>query len=371
MEKKLLINANILSDKNTGLGEYTFNMLNYVSPYLIESGIKFDILCGNADFLPQICKTHAVVMKRTNFIKRNLQIDKILKNKHYDLVWSTTQHGVLVKKCRQIITVHDLTPLKFPKGRFHQYIYYRFFLPKVLKKAEIIFTVSQNTKCDLFRYYKNKIKNEEKIKVLYESIDENKIVNFCEVNDILDKFQLDKKKYFCITGIHYHYKNIHSVIKVFAQDTKLSTYKVAIIGNDNCKYAKYLKKLLVKNDLSDRFIFTGYIDSDSKNTLLKHCLASIYPSLYEGFGLPLLESMLLGVPVISSSASSLTEIGGDAVLYFNPNNILELKEKLLEIIENPKLCSELIIKGKINLKRYDWNEIAFNTFKILNEHLVR
>ena len=368
-KKKLLINASILSSKNTGLGEYTFNVLNYVAPLLKEAEIEFDVLCSNADLLPEICRDNALIAENANFIKRNLQTKKILKHRSYDLIWSTTQHGVIGKKCRQIITVHDLTPLKYPQGRLHQYIYYKYFLPKIIKRSLSIFTISQNTKRDLIKYYKRNIDNKEKIKVLYESINVEKIMRFREIDDILEKFRLGDEKYFCITGIHYYYKNIHSVIEAFAKESRLLPYKVVIIGNDRCSYAEYLKRLISHYHLTDNFVFTGYIDSDRKNTLIKHSLASIYPSLYEGFGLPLLESMLLEIPIIASDASSLPEIGGDAAIYFAPDDIDDLKEKLLTITTDSSLRLEMIEKGRLNVKRFDWNEIAKNTFEFLRDNL--
>lgn len=348
---KVLINASILRVQNTGLGVYTYYVLKYVCPLLERYNIDFDILCSTKDVLPKNCVKHCVTIDYSNYFERNLKTIKVAKG--YDLIWSTTQHGTETSK-KQIITIHDVIPLIYPKGRMHQWIYYKFILKRYINKSTKIFTVSESTKKDIVKFYKCP---QEKIKVLYEAI-ENKDKFIENSEQLLDHYNVEKQKYFVIVGIHYPYKNIHSVITAFKKFEELKDYKLVIIGKDKGKYGKSLKTLVEKYNLKNSIFFTGFTSEEEKNTLLNNCIASVYPTLYEGFGLPLLEAMQIGVPVMSSNLSSLSEVGGDAVLYFNPLDVEDIKNKMLYVATDSKIRDELIVKGKQNLARFEWKNIA-------------
>lgn len=350
---KLLINASILKKQNTGLGVYTYQVLKYVCPILRNKNIDFDILCSSKELLPDSCRKYAIENKYSNYVERNLNTIKLAQK--YDLIWSTTQHGTETNK-KQIITIHDVIPIIYPKGRLHQWIYYKFFLKRYIKKSVKVFTVSQSTKNDIVKYYNCK---ENKIKVLYEAIENNKS-KIVITDDVLKSYKLDKLMYFVIVGIHYSYKNLHSVIEAFKVFEELRKYKLIIIGNDNCEYGNELKTFVKNNNLEENILFTGFIEDEVKNTLLVNCLACVYPTLYEGFGLPILEAMKLDVPVICSDSSSLPEVGGDAVLYCDSRDINDIRNKMIYISKNKNFREMLIRKGKENIMRFDWEKIAVN-----------
>ena len=362
---KILINATILSEQNTGLGNYTYKILEYVCPLLLKNKFEVDILCKNKNLLPKNCQQFFREAEFTNFVTRNMKINRIAKEP-YDLVWSTTQHGSLSTKNKQIITIHDLTPLIYPKGRMHQYFYYKYILPRIIKKCKCVITVSNNTKNDILKYYKNV--DDKKIKVVYESIfsckeETNKKEETGK--SVLRKYKIKKQKYFCIIGIHYYYKNIHSIIETYKKYGDLKNYKVIIIGNKNNEYGHYLENIIDKYNLSDYFIFTGFVTNKEKEDIIDNCLAILYPTKYEGFGLPVLEAMDREIPVICSSSSSLPEVGGDAALYFNPDDVDDIYNNIKKITNNSKLRNELIKKGKINVAKFDWNNFAIEILNII------
>lgn len=367
---KILINAMILAENNTGLGNYTSQILEYICPLLEEKKYEIDILCANKNYLPINCQKYCKEIHFKNYIDRNIKINKI-PLKDYDIIWSTTQHGILKKNINQIVTVHDLTPLIYPKGRKHQFIYYKYILPKILKKSKYIITVSKNTKNDILKYYKNI--DENKIKVVYESIlpvYKQNISNE-QKNEILNKNKLNSHNYFCIIGIHYYYKNIHSIVEMYNKYRNELKDKVVIIGNKNNEYGQYLETLVKKYDLEKYFIFTGYISNIEKNVLVDNCTAILYPTKYEGFGLPVIEAMDLGIPVVCSNTSSLPEIAGEAALYFNPDNIDDIYDKIMKITGNEKLRDELIKKGFIVRKKFDWNIFAKEILEIINNSIKK
>ncbi len=351
---KLLINASILSDKNTGLGLYTYRILREVCPILIKEGVEIKILCGNKNYLPEELRPMAYEVSFGGFISRNLKMRKAYKG-NYDVVWSTTQHGAKTK-CKQIITVHDLTPIIYPRGRFHQKVYYKLVLPKLVKRCARIFTVSENTRKDILRFYPKC--NPSKIKVLYTALPQD-AKDIEETTGVLEEYGLAEKGYFCITGIHYFYKNIHSVIEVYHRH--VLDKKVVIIGNDDCDYGRELKQRIAKYGLEENFVFTGFTDNGKKAALISHAFAALYPTKYEGFGLPVLEAMDFGVPVVCSDVSSLPEVGGKAAIYFNPDDIDDIYSKMSYLCEHSEDCEKYVKMGKENLKRFSWETIARNT----------
>jgi glycosyltransferase involved in cell wall biosynthesis len=367
---KLLINASILSENKTGLGVYTFNFLENVCPLLnADKAINYEIICRKKEFLPQNCQNKFVKIDFKNPFQRNMAVSKICKKDKYDLVWSTTQHGILFNKTPQIITIHDLTPVFYPKGRIHQTFYYRFILPLLVKRSLKIITVSKSTKDDIASLYK--VKDPKKISVIYQSIEKvsaDSLNSSDDVGLLLKRYNIAPKDYFTITGINYSYKNIQSVIYAFYKHTDLKSFKVLIIGNASCSYGRFLKRLVKKHNLEGNVVFAGFVSNKDKNTLLDNSFASIYPSLYEGFGIPVLEAMQHHIPVICSNLSSLPESGGNAAIYFDPQKKDDLYLKIKYLIDNkPNIEKTLSLKEDENLARFDWKKSANEIYKIIKD----
>ncbi len=336
---KLLINALILQERNTGLGVYTYNVLEHILPKLVDAGVETRIMCRKKAFLPANCQDAYLEVDYHNFVQRNKIVDKYATGE-YDLLWSTTQHGSLRAKCPQIITIHDLTPLFYPKGRIHQYLYYRFLLRRIIKKSKAVITVSENTKKDICNVYK---------------CSADKVINAQEfiADEHLHSPGIKFENHFNIVGIHYPYKNLHTIITAYYEYDDLRKYTLYIIGDHECKYGKSLQKLVNKYTLQKSIKFTGFLSGESKNKIIKSSFATIYPSKYEGFGLPLLESMSMGVPVLSSSASSLPEVGGDAAVYFDPDSTKSFYNAFSRLAESDR--ESIIEKGFSNIKRFSWD----------------
>lgn len=363
--KDLLINAGILSEHNTGLGVYTIQVIEHVCPILENEGIEFEIMCSQKEYVPERFRQYVKEVKFGNFIARNINTSREYRKK-YKLVWSTTHHGGLFSSTDQIITIHDITPIIYPNGRIHQEIYYKYILPIIIKDSKGILTVSQNTKKDILKKYSRYIESEDKVKVIYESIMDKHTTDRIE-QSLLEKYQVKEKEYFSVVGIHYEYKNLQLIIDAYAKESELRKYKVIIIGNDNNEYGKYLHTNISQLHLEDSFVFTGFVSNEEKQALVTYSIATIYPSKYEGFGLPVLEAMNMGVPVLSSNASSLPEVGGNAALYFSPNNVDELIKQILNITQNADVRNELVSRGYANVQRFDWNKICMEIYQYLKE----
>lgn len=358
--KNIIFNGMILDEKPTGLGVFTKNVLDNIDKRKIKTIISHKNLNYSVD------NTIVNIESKSKFKRiflRNYKFNKAINNlrEEDDIIFSPTQHGIIRKKLNQIITIHDMIPLFYPQGRIHQYIYYKYILPKVIKNCKKIITVSNYTKKDLVKYYEVP---SEKIEVVYNGYNRPKFVDIDRSRELV-KNQFDIDNYILMVGINYKYKNLHSVIKAYSDIETKS--KLVIVGNYNVKYGDYLKKVVREYKLDEKVIFLGYVSDEEKEMLYQASKFFVFPSLYEGFGLPVLEAMANKTPVLLSNSSSLPEVGGEAAVYFDSNNMEDIKrslEYMLNLDESKRI--DLIDKGLKNIARFSWEKCGKQLSKIFD-----
>ncbi len=213
---------------------------------------------------------------------------------------------------------------------------------------------------------------DERIAVIYNGY-EKKVKYFFAKNDkqefkiknFIKKFKITTNKYILYVGTIQPRKNLNILIEAFLKFKKNNPdYKLVIVGKKGWLYQKIFEKVIELN-LTKEVIFTDYIDDAMLVYLYKNAFCFVMPSLYEGFGIPLLEAMDNNCPVISSFTSSLPEIGDNACLYFDPKNSDDLYNKLITLKNNQHLRQELIKKGKERIKNFSWQKCAEETLMIL------
>ena len=240
-----------------------------------------------------------------------------------------------------VLTVYDLTHEK-------QKIYRNKFDKKYLiSKAKKIICISKNTKKDLIKYYNVK---EENIKVIYLGVKQKKVI------------KTKKKNTITFVGARDGYKNFKNFILAYSKSEFLKeNYKVQSFGykNFSIEEENLFKRLKIENKIK-------YISGDEKklNEIYSNSSLLIYPSLYEGFGLPPLEAMRCGCPVASSNIKVLKEILGDASIFFNPKNIYDIKKKIEMVLKSRSLQKKKIKKGFQRIKMYKWSKCAKETLKV-------
>ena len=280
------------------------------------------------------------------------------KNK-LDVFFSPTHYLPLRIPCPSVISILDVSYLYFPELFKKKDLYQlKLWGGHSIKKATKVLTISKSSKNDIINEYKIKA---EKVVVTYPGI--KQIAN-------MDKEELDKKfdikgDYILFVGTIQPRKNIKRLIQAFAKLNK-KDLNLVIVGKKGWMYEETLN---TPQDLgiSEKVKFLDFVSDKELPSLYKNALCFVLPSLYEGFGLPLLEAMQYGCPVITSNISSLPEAAGEAALYVDPESVDDIAEKMEKLVTEPKLREDLIKKGYEQVKKFSWEKTARETLKVLEE----
>ena len=236
----------------------------------------------------------------------------------------------------------------------------------MLKRSDKIIAVSYSTKQDLMNYFKI---SDNKIKVIYEAADQIfQPLSSEKVQHFKDKYDLNYQ-YILYVGTLEPRKNIPLIIKAFYILNKEGfQHKLVIAGKKGWKY-KTIYQLIDKLNLQKEVIFIGFIPDNDLPALYNAANLFVYPSLYEGFGLPPLEAMSCGCPVITSNISSLPEVVGDAGIMIDPYSVDELYEAMHKVLINEIVRKDMIKKGLERSQMFSWTKTAEETLKIYKEAL--
>lgn len=323
----------------------------YINEYLKKSEFK-DKIIGYS--FPGI-QSSGLFIKKFNLLISNFLYKKI----NPDIIHTTYYDNFFIdEKKPLVITVHDL---------IHEIYYQEFgkaknYRPKkkILEKASHIICVSENTKKDLLKYYNIK---EDTISVVYHGSLNNEKIKL--IND-LKKFE-SEQPFFLYVGNRKRYKNFSILINAFLSSNEIyNNFKIVCFGGGKIldTEKKYLQEK--KFDLNKIINFPNYND-ELLYRLYKSATALIYTSSYEGFGMPILEAMSIGCPVISSNASSLPEVYGDSALNFDPLSSDELLNCISKLVKNNEIKIEFIDKGKKHSKKFTWEKCSKQTLEAYNK----
>jgi len=285
--------------------------------------------------------------------------------KKYDLIVNLTQFEASVFNLeKQVVVVHDLIPYIFKDQKHkHKFFVYK-ILPYILRKVKNICAVSVNTKSDLVKILGVK---ENKIVVIYESVDKN-IEIYSKQNFELEKNLLlsgiNIGRYILFVGSCDKRKNLENVIKAFDIVCKREkNLYLVVVGFLNENNKRYYKKI-IKN--FNKIKILGHISIKELVILYKNAELFLFPTLYEGFGLPPLEAMACGCPVVVSDKGSLPEVCGDAAVYVNPYDPKSIAEGVLKVLTDENLRQNLIQKGYQQVKKFSWEQTVKKFLEVLN-----
>jgi glycosyltransferase involved in cell wall biosynthesis len=249
------------------------------------------------------------------------------------------------------------------RKKIHQYLYASFFFKLMKQKECYILTISEFTKKELISKFSI---NSEKIFVTYLSA--NSLINSSGDEKLKNKYNFD---YILFVGNIKPHKNLKILIKAFNLIKEDIPHNLMLVGKKDGFLTSDFFSINQSEDSKKRIIVTGFIDDNELAYLYKNASVFVFPSLYEGFGIPPLEAMFFNCPVISSNAASLVEVCGDAAIYFDPVSYVNLSEKIILLLNDFNLRLILINKGNKNLKRFSWNKCGYETIEIFNKYLTK
>ncbi|MGH4138456.1 glycosyltransferase family 4 protein [Clostridium sp.] len=350
----------------TGIGTYTENVLkNLINIDIINNYHVFWSGDNYETIKRENCKIVMTSKKHQRFFEDYYFPANILKEK-ID-IYHMPQNGIGFSEeisCKKIITIHDLIPYVMPETVGKGYLL-KFLkeMPLIIGGCDGIITVSEFSKRDILKFFPI---DESKIFVTplaadkkYAPLDKTLCKDFLkDMYNLTDPFIL-------YLGGFSERKNVSSVLTAFSRVYKdlEKKYNLVIVGGYKDSSQKLLK-LTHELGLDSHVIFTGFVPEEHLPIFYNSCDTFIYPSFYEGFGLPPLEAMNCGTPVIASNLTSIPEVVGDGGILINPYDISEISSAIGNLLSNEKLRSELSSKGLKRASEYSWQNTALNTLKV-------
>lgn len=361
---RIVIDARMYQE--SGIGRYIRNLIFYLQ-----------MLDGeNEYFILHLQKDLQGLNYNKNFNKicadfvwygaaEQLRLPNLLKSLKPDLVHFPHFNVPIFFKGKFVVTIHDLIHQHFSMKRSTTHgplIYklkqwgYKKVFKNALQKSWRILVPSDFVKKQLSENYQI---NREKIVVTPEAVDDALLKR----SDLAKKF--DFPYIFYVGNAHPH-KNIEGLIKAFLILKKSRNIKLILAGHDH-----YFWQRIKQQYKDESIIYAGLISDEELVSYYKNSICFVMPSLEEGFGIPLLEAMSLGCPVVSSNAGSLSEVGGNAAVYFNPSSSEDMAEKISMVLNNEELRRDLIKKGLRRYKRFSWKKLAEKTLEVYKQCVLQ
>lgn len=327
------------------------NRNNYIV-YLNKESEKWPIP-QISNIRAELCPVNATNRGR-RYLYEQLFLPRLLEKHKVDVIHSLGYVGPLWAPCPSIVTIHDLNFIdighNMPFIRRHVL---KNISTRAAHKAKFVITVSNYSKsmiCEKLNIEK------EKVVVTSEGPPRNESLIHQESDKkILMGYQIRGSYIAAFCGGHEH-KNIMRLIQAFMEARKTLKHKLVLIGHTS--------RNIRPSQITDNIITTGYIPTAHVLPLLRSADVFVFPSLYEGFGLPVLEAQKAGVPIVCSNAGALPEVAGNGALFFDPSSVPELVEKIIHVAQNSNLRAELIKRGTKNLLRFSWEKTAMATMAV-------
>ena len=349
----MVFNGSYITKKNTGIGVVSRDLLNSLSSHKVTTlipqdiGIKGDIYIPNNLSPGSGFKSH---FRRLYWLQNS--VPKLMNHVNAEYFLSPLLEAPLFTNVKSIVLAHDLIPIRYPSVSFLT-LYHLIYIPLILNQSKIILCNSISTANDINSFYKVPRHKLFPIKLGFN----NK--KYFPTKKI-------RKKFFLIIGRHNPHKNLARVIKAFAY-AKINDYQLIFVGPFDQRYTPTLIKLIDKFNLRHLCVWKGWVDDDEKLLLLNECHALIIASLWEGFGLPALEAMACGTPVIYSERGALPEVMGDYGYFVNPYNIKSIANAMNAVINDKKCFNKALKEGPLRAKTFDWFDTARQIERIIQE----
>ncbi|MGC1308200.1 MAG: glycosyltransferase family 1 protein [Phormidesmis sp.] len=357
--KSLLVNLSALMDRPTGISTYAQNLIPFFQKLDPTFLTALPLRDRNAMTIPPGLSPD---FGRKGHLKRLLwlqnEMPKYYRQSNGGLIFSPLPEAPLYSDCRFVVTAHDTIPLRFSEFfPWHLVSYFRHYIRRVLAQAEHIICNSVTTARDIAHFYQIP---ERKITPILLAYDRQ---NFRPV-------AVEPGNYFLYLGRQDAHKNIPRLISAFDRVCQQNAeVELKLVGSQDKRYRPTLVAQADSLGIGDRVHFIDYVDYHQLPRLLSGAIALTLPSLWEGFGLPVIEAMACGTPVITSNLSSLPEVAGDAALLVDPYNIDELADAMRLVASDTQLRQTLQSAGLQRAQHFSWQKTGEQTAQVIGRFM--
>lgn len=366
---KIAIDALAAKSLYHGMGNYVFNMIRC----LAEESSDFFLIFKRPHIFSQyqnnICYREIDLPLVLRILWEQLFLSSVLKREQVDLFWGPSNFLPPQKVCRYVVTIHDLSSFTMPKTyAYWRRKYYQQIISTSLRLADFIITDSQASKQDLLTHFNV---TKDKIRVIYCGINEifQKPISEDVIKNIRAKYCLPDEFIFTV-GVLEPKKNTKGLIRAYSELKKSCSHIPQLVIAGSIKYGwknRDIFRLVSELSLKEDIIFTDFIEHNDLPAVYKLAKIFVFPSFYEGFGLPVAEAMSCGIPVITSNTSSLPEVAGGAAILVNPYDVNEIAQAIKMVLTNEQLQKELSEKGLENAQRFSWKKAAQSIREVFEE----
>ena len=361
----IAINLSLVGAKPTGLATYAKNLIPHLGlPNLtLLASETFPRSPNLANPRHEIPANLTAEQGKAGHFRRlqwtQFQLPPLLRETRSTLLFSPVPEAPLSRQVRSIVVVHDLIPLRFPHWTAPLTLYARFYVPQVLAQAQHIICNSKATADDIVNYFQIPARKITPILLAHDAANFRVIESSSQPNTA-------SRPYFFYLGRVDPYKNLQRVISAFAALPE--DYDLWIAGSADRRYTPLLEAQAQALGVGDRIKFLEYVPYAELPVLLNRAIALVFPSLWEGFGFPVLEAMACGTPVITSNLSSLPEVAGDAALLVDPYSEAEITAAMQTIATDAGMRSELRSAGLARASQFSWAKTGKVTAELLRQY---
>lgn len=358
----------------TGLGNYSRNLISAFCHFFPAEEIALFTPTKNDElFSIQENENLKIISPKSSFLSaywRSFSVNTIVQNEQLDIYHGLSAELPLGKKggkTKWVVTIHDLIFLHFPElyPIIDRKIYYR-KTKYACEKADVVIAISEQTKRDLIEFLSVP---SEKIRVVYQNCDASfaLLVEQTTKSKIRKKYNLPEK-FILTVGTIEKRKNAEIILQAMA---KMEVEIPLVIVGKRTDYMNELQKMIQEYQLENRVLFLHQVTSDELPAIYQMATVFVYPSVFEGFGIPILEALSARIPVIAATGSCLNEVGGKDSLYFHPKDENQLATHLQLVLSNEDVRQKMISQGELHAQSFSAENFAKSTFQVYQEILKK
>jgi glycosyltransferase involved in cell wall biosynthesis len=358
------INASIIGESPTGLGRYAINLIRALDALRDDLSVYTSSpaeLCGLRAKIRLVTKLGRPERGISGHLMRLVWVQTVLRARAagVDVLLNTVPEAIIGARTPQITVIHDLLPLYYPAEYPRQQYYFRSLVPRVLASSRVVVADSESTRRDVIQSYGVA---PEKVRVVYPGYDpDNYLVNGVE------RPRPAGAPYLLYVGNLLPHKNVLCLLDALAIVRRRHPARLIIRGDGQLAYARAVHQRVETLGLGDAVTFQSYAPEQALRDLYAGAACLVLPSLREGFGLPVLEAMACGTPVVTSATSSLPEVGGNAALRVDPHDAIELADAMYRVLTDRELRLDLRERGLKWVRGFSWRRTAEQLSRLIDE----